>query len=175
MRGPYRGPDKPSVTISSYLEEDHRRIEEILQQATVSRDHFEPRIYQEFRRALLRHIGMEEKILFPAIRIATGGESLPGVEQLHLDHGALAAMLVPTPTESILDAIRTILDRHNSIEEGPDGVYRLFEQLPSNNADAILARLRAAPPVAMNPHVDNVTAIESMRAAVQRAGHSFEL
>jgi Tol biopolymer transport system component len=30
-------------------------------------------------------------------------------------------------------------------------------------------------PVAMNPHVDNATAIESMRAAVQRAGYSFKL
>src|SRR5262245_6234159 len=78
---------KPSVTISSYLEEDHRRIETILQQAAGSSDPTEPKLYQEFRAALLRHIGMEEKILFPAIRTATGGESLPGVEQLHLDHG----------------------------------------------------------------------------------------
>jgi hypothetical protein len=163
------------MTISGYLEEDHRRIEHILQEATGSSDRTEPRLYQEFRGALLRHIGMEEKILFPAIRNATGGGSLPGVEQLHLDHGALAALLVPTPGASILDAIRTILRRHNIIEEGPDGIYRRFEQLPDIDAGGILARLQAAPPVAMNPHVDNATAIESMRAALQRAGYSFEL
>jgi len=29
--------------------------------------------------------------------------------------------------------------------------------------------------VAMNPHVDNVISIESMRAAVRRAGYSFDL
>jgi hypothetical protein len=163
------------MTISRYLEEDHRRIEHILQETAASSDRTEPGIYQEFRGALLRHIGMEERILFPAIRDATGGKSLPGIEQLHLDHGALAALLVPTPTASILGAIRTILHRHNTIEEGPHGIYRQFEQLPGVDVDGILARLKATPPVALNPHVDNATAIESMQAAVQRAGYSFEL
>lgn|SRR5688572_1623510 len=163
------------MTISGYLEQDHRRIEQILQEATATGDGTEPKLYQEFRRALLRHIGMEEKILFLAIRNATDGRSLPGVEQLHLDHGALAALLVPTPTAAILGAIRAILHRHNGIEEGPHGIYRRFEQLPGIDADGILAKLQTAPPVAMNPHVDNATAIESMRAAVQRAGYSFEL
>jgi hypothetical protein len=166
---------KLPVTISSYLEEDHRRIEQLLQQATGSSERLEPKPYEAFRGALLRHIGMEEKILFPAIRNASTGSSFAGIEQLHLDHGALAALLVPTPTVSILNAIRTILRGHNTIEEGPDGVYRRFEQLPGINADGVLARLQAAPQVAMNPHVDNATAIESMRAAVQRAGYSFEL
>ena len=163
------------MTISGYLEEDHRRIEHILERATDSGDQIKPKLYEEFRGALLRHIGMEEKILFPAIRNATGGSSLPGVEQLHLDHGALAALLVPTPTVSILNALQTILRRHNVIEEGPDGIYCRFEQLPGINVDGIFARLQAAPPVPVNPHVNNATAIESMRAAVQRAGYSIDL
>jgi hypothetical protein len=163
------------MTISDYLEEDHRNIEHILQKATSSSERVEPKLFQEFRGALLRHIGMEEKVLFPAIRNATGGKSLPGVDQLHLDHGALAALLVPTPTAAILNAIRTILQRHNILEEGPHGIYRRFEQLAGIDPDGIFAALQAAPPVPMNPHVDNATAIESMRAAVQRAGYSFEL
>jgi hypothetical protein len=162
-------------TVSSYLEDDHVRIEMALRQATSSGDRIQPEAYAQFRGALLRHIGMEEKILFPAIRNATAGNSLPGVDQLHLDHGALAALLVPTPTKSILDAIRTILQGHNEIEEGPEGIYRQFERLPGIDADGILARLQAAPLVALNPHVDNGTAVESMRAAVRRAGYSFDL
>ena len=86
---------------------------------------------------------MEEKVLFPAIQNTTGGKSLPSVEQLHLDHGALAALLVPTPTTSILNAIRTILRRHNTLEEGPDGIYRRFEQLPGIDPDGILATIRS--------------------------------
>jgi hypothetical protein len=150
------------VTISSYLEDDHRRIERFLENS--------PEQYPEFRAALARHIGMEEKILFPAIR------NLAGVQQLHLDHGALVSLLVPTPTTAILNAIRSILDRHNLIEEGPAGIYRQFERLASpDEADRILAKLQSAPPVPMNPHVDNAIVRDSIHAALARAGYSFEI
>jgi hemerythrin superfamily protein len=155
------------VTISRYLEDDHRRIEQFLQRAT-------PERYAEFRRALLRHIGMEEKILFPAIRSTAGGNSVPGLEQLHLDHGALAAMLVPTPTAAIVNAIRSILDRHNQIEEGPTGIYRQFEKFSTpDEAARVLAKLQSTPAVTVNPHVDNSIAADSMHAAITRAGYSF--
>jgi hypothetical protein len=124
----------------------------------------------------LRHIGIEEKILFPAIREVAYGKSLAGLEQLHLDHGALASMLVPTPTTAIVNAIRSILDRHNLIEEGPNGIYRQFEKLSTpDEAASVLAKLQSAPPTAMNPHVDNAIATDSMHAALTRAGYSFDL
>jgi hypothetical protein len=159
--------------ISRYLEEDHARIDGALQRATGSRDEIEPKAYAEFREALLRHIGMEEKILLPAARAARGGK--PQAERLHLDHGALAALLVPTPTTAIVEAIRTILRGHNSIEEGAGGVYEQCEQLPGIDGDAILARLQSSPPVATVPHVDNTTAMASLRSALRRAGYYFEL
>jgi hypothetical protein len=61
---------------------------------------------------------MEEKILLPAAQRATGGEPLPAAAHLRLDHGALAAPLVPTPTSAILSQ-RSILARYNALEEGP--------------------------------------------------------
>jgi hypothetical protein len=48
---------------------------------------------------------------------------------LHLDHCALAALLVPTPTPTILTAIKTILEKHNPLEEGPGAVYEKCEEL----------------------------------------------
>jgi hypothetical protein len=161
--------------ISRYLEQDHARIEDALQRAANQGEEIEPTAYAEFRGALLRHIGMEEKILLPAARLAHGGKPLSQAAQLHLDHGALAALLVPTPTRAIVEAIRTILGRHNVIEEGLGGVYEQCEQLPGFDAEEILGRLQAAPPVAMAPHVDNGIAIESMRSALKRAGYSFGL
>jgi len=163
------------MTITNYLEQDHRRIEDILRRATSSSERIDPALYSEFRGALLRHIGMEEKILFPAIRTATGGSSLPGVEQLHLDHGALAALLVPTPTPAILNAILTILRGHNVIEEGEEGIYRKFERLPDIDGPGILEKLKGAPAAPLNPHVNNRIAIESMQAALHRAGYSLDL
>ena len=62
---------------------------------------------------------MEEKILLPAAQRATGGEPLPAAARLRLDHGALAALLVPTPTPAILATMRGILARYNALEEGP--------------------------------------------------------
>ena len=161
--------------ISHYLEEDHVRIDEALQRAASSAEGIEATAYAEFRGALLRHIGMEEKILLPAAQAAHGGQPLPRAAQLHLDHGALAALLVPTPTKTIVDAIRTILGRHNAIEEGPGGVYEECEQLSGLDTDAVIARLRAAPPGPLAPHSDSAIAMESMRSALRRAGYNFEI
>jgi hypothetical protein len=161
--------------IARYLEEDHARIEDALRRAADFTVAIEPTAYAEFREALLRHIGMEEKLLLPGARAARGGEPLPDAEKLHLDHGALAALLVPTPTKAIVQAIRTILGIHNAVEEGPGGVYEQCERLPGIDAEAILGRLQTAPRVVVAPHVDNATAMESLRAALRRAGYSFGL
>jgi hypothetical protein len=156
--------------VYDYLANDHRRLEEALDRATVASCGVEPSAYLEFRAGLLRHIGMEEKILFPAAQAARGGKALPAVQKLHLDHGALAALLVLTPTESIVAAIRSILESHNPLEEGPDGVYAACEHLDGFDTDAVLTRLQTAPPVAMAAYTDNPTAIASARNALLRAG-----
>jgi iron-sulfur cluster repair protein YtfE (RIC family) len=80
--------------VYDYLENDHRRLEEALNRATRNSPDVEPTSYLEFRAGLLRHIGMEEKILFPLAQAAPAGEALPAIHRLHLDHGALAALLV---------------------------------------------------------------------------------
>ena len=100
--------------IARYLADDHARLDALL-----TRGATDSAAYADFRRGLLRHIGMEEKILLPAAQRARGGEPLPAAARLRLDHGALAALLVPTPTPAIRAALRGILERHNALEEGP--------------------------------------------------------
>jgi hypothetical protein len=90
--------------------------------------------YDEFRRGLLKHIGMEEKILLPAAQQARGGEPLPVAAKLRLQHGAIAALMVPTPTPAIVRALRTMLAAHNEIEEGPSGLYDTCERLLETEA-----------------------------------------
>jgi len=160
-------------SIYSYLANDHRRLEDALQRATSPDGAIEPQAYSEFRAGLLRHIGMEEKILLPAAKAARGGKALSLAPKLRLDHGALAALLVLTPTNSIIAAIRSILAAHNPIEEGPDGVYEQCEQLRGSEADQILHRLRSFPAVAMAAYVDSPVAMASARNALQRAGYDF--
>jgi hypothetical protein len=127
--------------------------------------------YAAFRKGLLRHIAMEEKILLPAAQRARGGEPLPPAARLRLDHGALAALLVPPPTAEIGNAIRTILERHNAVEEGPQGVYEACDRLAGAEADALVTALRATPEVPVHPNVDSSLVVEATRRAVARAGY----
>ncbi len=155
--------------IARYLADDHARLDALL-----TRDATDSAAYADFRRGLLRHIGMEEKILLPAAQRARGGEPLPATARLRLDHGALAALLVPTPTPAIRAVLRGILERHNALEEGPDGVYEACERLAGDDSATILASLRAFPEVSVNPHVDSDLVEGATRRALARAGYAFE-
>jgi hypothetical protein len=114
----------------------------------------DPALFEEFREGLLRHIGMEEKVLIPAARHARGGEPLPVARRLRLDHGAIAALLGPTPTPEIVAKILSVLGPHNAIEEGPDGLYETCDRLLAGEAAKFLETLRAFPPVPLAPHQD---------------------
>jgi hypothetical protein len=156
------------------LADDHERLDALLERATATGDAIAPLEYAEFRRGLLRHIGMEEKILLPAAQRARGGEPLPVAARLRLDHGALAALLVPTPSAGIVAALRAILARHNPLEEGPDGVYATCERLVGDGGPALLAALRAAPEVPVAPHVDGPRVMAATRRALARAGYASD-
>ena len=166
MHGPLHG----------FLSDDHARLDALLQRAADdAAAGIDSAAYAAFRAGLLKHIGMEEKILLPAAQRARGGEPLPIAAKLRLDHGALAALLVPHPTPAVVAALRAILAAHNPIEEDPGGVYDTCEQLAGAERDAILARLRAAPEVPLAPHVDGPRVFASARRALERAGYHLEL
>jgi len=158
--------------IAELLRDDHRRLDALLQQAVAAPGQIDRVAYAEFRAGLLRHIGMEEKILFPAAQQARGGEALPVAAKLRLDHGALAALLVPSPTPQIVGAIRSILTTHNALEEGAGGVYEVCETLAGDAVAELLTRLREAPAVRVHPHVDDARVMEATRRALQRAGYA---
>ena len=157
--------------ITRYLTEDHARLAALLARAEAGADVVDAEAYDAFRRGLLRHIGMEEKILLPAAQRARGGAPLPAAARLRLDHGALAALLVPPPTRAILAAIRTILADHDRVEEGPDGVYDACEHAVKGEGGALLARLHAAPDVPVAANVDDARVLDAARRALVRAGY----
>ena len=161
------------VMIGTYLADDHRRLEDALSRAT-GHGGIDLKAYAEFRGGLLRHIGLEEKILFPAAQSVLAGQALPVAAKLHLDHGALAALLVFTPTDSIVAAIRYILATHNPLEEGPGGVYDQCQQLAGSDGSEILVRLQSAPEVKMAAYVDSPVAIRSAYEALRRAGYDLK-
>jgi hypothetical protein len=159
--------------IHRFLAADHARLEALLTRATADRAAVGAADYAEFRKGLLRHIGMEEKILLPAAQRARGGVPLPLAAKLRLDHGAIAALLVPTPTPPIVAALRAILAPHDALEEGPEGVYANCERLLGQDAEALLAELRAAPEVPVAAHVDGPRIMDAARRALARAGYDL--
>src|SRR5262245_16788482 len=115
--------------IYRYMADDHARLDDLLQHAAARAGSIETSPEAEVRAGCLKHIAMEEKILLPAAQRARGGKPLPIAVKLRLDHGVLAALLVPTPTAAIIAAIRAVLEAHNPIEEGPGGLYEQSEEL----------------------------------------------
>jgi hypothetical protein len=161
--------------IYRYLADDHVRLDALLERAVSDPDNIDRSAYGQFRSGLLKHIGMEEKFLLPAARRIRGGEPLPVAAKLRLDHGALTALLVPSPTASVVAAIRAILKAHNPIEEDPGGVYDQCEELAGADAEQILRQLQQAPEVRVVPHVDSPFVMEATRRALARAGYDLEV
>jgi hypothetical protein len=161
--------------IYRYLADDHRRLNALLDRAAGDPENIDASAYARFRAGLLKHIGMEEKVLLPAARRQRGGEPLPVALRLRLDHGALTALLVPSPTAKVVVAIRAVLEAHNPIEEDPGGVYDQCEELAGAEADQILYQLRNYAEVKVLPHVDNALVMEAARRALTRAGYDIEL
>lgn len=160
--------------MSTYLAEDHRRLEALLRRAVAEPENVETAAYDEFRAGLLHHIAMEEKVLLPAARRLRGGDPLPVAATLKRDHAALATLLVPTPTPAIMETIQSILVEHNPLEEGPDGVYEACERLASEGVGVLAEQLRSVPGPRVAPHYDTPLVHRHIRLlldARQRAGN----
>ena len=54
--------------ITTLLVEDHRRLDGLLCSSRATADQINQTTYDQFRAGLLRHIGMEEKLLLPAVQ-----------------------------------------------------------------------------------------------------------
>lgn len=158
--------------VTRFLEDDHRRLEQLLQTAVASANQVQE-VYDHFRAGLLRHIGMEEKILLPAAQRWNGGEPLSIAAKLRLDHAALAALLMPTPTTDIVATLRRILEQHNLVEEGSDGLYAICDRLAEAEVEQLVIRLRASPEVAVLPHSNTPAVLGVVHRALERAGYTL--
>jgi hypothetical protein len=159
--------------ITDFLVKDHGRLEALLQEAVAQAGSVDQGTYDQFRAGLLRHIGMEEKILLPAAQRIRGGEPLPIAAKLRLDHGAIASLLMPPPTAAVIATICAVLKVHNTIEEGPGGLYETCDELAGQEAAQLLAKLQVAPELAVLPCSDSHAVMPAVQRALERAGYEF--
>jgi hemerythrin superfamily protein len=138
--------------LHAFLAHDHERLDALLDECRRAEGVDCVEQYDEFRRGLLRHIGIEERVLFPELRKRRGVTSLE--QQLHRDHAALAAMLVPPPSHAEIEQITAILETHNRLEEDPGGLYEIIEELAGEDLAAVMERVHAIPAIPLAPFSD---------------------
>lgn len=141
--------------LQRFFSADHRRLEALLRLSLAQPGRVDLAPFGEFRAGLLKHIGMEEKVLFATVRRARGGKPLDLAARLRVDHGAIVALLVPTPTPALVADLVSVLGPHNRREEEAGGVYEACDEaLDPAEAARLVEELRAFPDVPLKPHND---------------------
>lgn len=130
-----------------YLASDHGRLDHLLEQAAAKPGVIDVESYADFRKGLLRHISIEEKIVFPAVAKFKGRDKIALTDRLHIDHAAIVSLMVPPPSLSIIQTLKSVFAVHNPLEENNGGLYDLFEASVGADIHIMLEEITAAPAV----------------------------
>lgn len=157
-----------------FFADDHHRIEELLNKAILPDGGIDMMYYNRFRTGLLRHIKMEEKILFPAAMGVDKEVMTKILPRFRLEHGALTALMVPPPTAVLIKVIKHVIDKHDFAEEEPGGLYDICEQLTEGQTDRLLEQLSNTTEVPVHPPNPAPFALEAAKRSLARANYDFD-
>ncbi len=155
--------------IHDYFEADHARLDALAQRAGADPAALDRAAFDAFREGLLRHIGMEEKFLFPTVRRSAPGDAGLDLKRFRVEHAAITSLLVGTPTAELLMEIRSILTPHNAAEDGPGGLYEACDALLGSDAESVLARAREYRGPRLRPYQDHDRVLRSAKDALRLA------
>jgi hemerythrin HHE cation binding domain-containing protein len=162
-------PDSRSGPLHRFFAADHRRLDSLLRRSLSVPEQVDLAPFGEFRAGILKHIGMEEKVLFPAARHAREAP-LALAARLRVDHGAIAALLVPTPTPALVAEIRSVLVPHNRREEEPGGVYDACDEaVGPAEAERLVQELRTFPEVPLKDYHDGPAVLAHIQETLERS------
>lgn len=152
-----------------FFSADHRRLDALLRRSISTPGAVDLEAFGQFRAGILKHIGMEERALFPAARQARG-EPIALAARLRVDHGAIAALLVPTPTRTLVAEILSVLGPHNRREEEPEGVYDACDEaVGPAEAERLVQELRGFPEVPLKAYNDGPAVLAHIEATLELA------
>ncbi|HOZ90830.1 MAG TPA: hemerythrin domain-containing protein [Bacteroidia bacterium] len=159
--------------LHQFFTNDHHRLEKLLDKA-ITTPEIDMTFYMPFRSGLLRHIKMEENILFPAAKAIDANKIQEILPQFRLEHGALTALMVPPPTPDLIKVIKHILEKHDFEEEKPGGLYDVCELLTQSQTQELLNQLEKTPEVPLHPPNPTPFAFDAAKRALVRAGYDYD-
>ncbi|MCO5269445.1 MAG: hemerythrin domain-containing protein [Brumimicrobium sp.] len=161
-------------TVYNFLVQDHRRIEDILERAIENIHLVDEDLYTEFRIALLTHIKMEEKILFPLAQKGNNNQPLDLQAQLRLEHGAITSLMVLPPTPEMIKVLKYVLDKHDEKEEKEGGMYEICQHLTYAQTENLLEEFKNISLVPVHPTKNIAFAWEAAKRSLARAGFDYD-
>jgi len=160
-------------TLHEYFTNDHRKLDELFKRAVKESGNYDIESYGKFRGGLLKHIKMEETILFPLLIRLKTDSLLPLLAQLRLDHGALTTLMVPPPSEAVIKAVTFILTKHNILEEELDGMYDACDALNEDSILEIKEKIEKTTEVPLLPFNSEPYVYGAVERALKRAGYEW--
>jgi hypothetical protein len=158
-----------SGPLHRFFSADHRRLDAFLRRSVSAAGEVDLESFGQFRAGILKHIGMEERVLFPAARQAQG-EPLALAARLRVDHGAIAALLVPTPTPALVAEILSVLVPHNRREEEQGGAYDACDEaVGPAEAERLVRELLEFPEVPLKAYNDGPAVLAHIEATLELA------
>ena len=147
----------PIATVMEYLSSDHQRLDGLMtaagDRAKAGDMNAAAAGFGEFMRGLLRHIRIEEELLFPAFEGATGLSQGGPTSVMKLEHAEIQRLLgsirdlfdsgdpQPAEFESLRSALVALLHEHNLKEERV--LYPATDQtLDEGGRDALVRQIQ---------------------------------
>lgn len=155
--------------IRRFLDEDHRRLDALVGRLVDGDGVVDRAVDDALRRGLLRHLAWEESILMRLAQALREGEPLPFMTRVRLEHRAIRALLVPTPSAAVATTLARVLAAHARTEAATGGLYDLCDTLVSSDAGAVVERLRRTAEVDPPPHDDGHECLAAARRALAQA------
>jgi iron-sulfur cluster repair protein YtfE (RIC family) len=147
--------EDPAASLVDYFTRDHRRCDagwtDVAAAADAGDDARLTALWPRFRAALLRHLALEEQLLFPAVESATGMGDVGPTQVMRMEHeqmrGVVEQMnsaLARGDAQELVDqgdTLDLLIQQHNVKEEGV--LYPLAERVLAADWPELRTRLDA--------------------------------
>lgn len=157
-------------SLAHELEQEHLRLTSQLEACHGPLGVTHPEAFEAFRRALVRHIAIEEKVLAPALRARLGAAVDGALKDLKQDHMALVTLVVPEPCDEWFEDLREFLVHHFAVEEAEGGLHALALAHLADAQAELAEAVRLLPAVRLDPPCAGAEVEAALHTAFVQAG-----